>query len=72
MKTASLLACGLLLAGCAGYRPAATSGQVLARQYAARGMHGALTGAEAQAIADTYRKSIGAPPANRPEPASPQ
>lgn len=69
MKTAPLFACGLLLAGCADYSPAATSSQVLARQYAARGVHGAMTGAEAQAIADIYRKTIGAHPADTPEPA---
>jgi hypothetical protein len=68
MKTVSLVACGLLLAGCAEYRPAVTSGQVLARQYAAQGMHGAMTGAEAQAIANAYRKSIGTHPADMPEP----
>jgi hypothetical protein len=67
MKHASLIACGLLLTACAQYRPAATADQVLARQYAARSIHGAMTGAEAQAIAESYRKAIGTRPADPPE-----
>jgi hypothetical protein len=63
MKTALLIAC-LLLTGCETMPPAATSDQVLARQYAARGAHGVLSGSEAQAISDSYRKTIGAPAAN--------
>lgn len=64
MKIASLAACGMLMAGCVDYGPAVTSDRVLAHQYAARNVHGVLPGAEAQIVADNYRRNIGAHPAD--------
>ena len=67
MKQIALVIC-LALAGCAdGYRPAATSDDALAAQYKSRTPHGVMTGAEGQAIADAYRKSIAAQPAPPPD-----
>lgn len=54
----------LLLAGCAA-PPAgryATADTVLAAQYDAGGAHGAMRGAEADAILDAYARRIAAPP----------
>ena len=67
MKRLALLVCACL-AGCAdAVHPAATSDQVLAAQYRARGPRGAMTGTEAGIIAQAYRKDIAAPPAPMPD-----
>ena len=66
MKRLALIIC-VCLSGCADVHPAATSDQVLAAQYRARGPRGAMTGTEAGIIAEAYRKNIAAPPAPMPD-----
>jgi hypothetical protein len=56
-----------LLMGCTYTRgePAATTDSVLAAQYRASGVHGAMTGSESQKVTDSYQQQIGtanAPP----------
>jgi hypothetical protein len=56
--------CGFLLlslCGCASQavRPSPTADQVMAEQYRAEGARGAISGPEAAAIAQTYRRGIG-------------
>jgi hypothetical protein len=64
MKTTTYILALLALAGCAqGVHPAATADDVLAAQYRTRTPHGAMAGAEAGIIADSYRKNIAAGPA---------
>lgn len=59
-----LIFCGFLflgLCGCAdrAVRPTPTAEQVMAEQYRAEGARGAISGPEAAAIAQAYRRGIG-------------
>ncbi|HEY4266492.1 MAG TPA: hypothetical protein VGM72_14340 [Micropepsaceae bacterium] len=64
MNRAALFLCVLTimgLSGCAGtpVHPSPTADQVMAKQYSARGEHGAIGGPEATAITNAYQNAIG-------------
>jgi hypothetical protein len=66
MNRCFILAFGVVLLGLTGcaddaVKPLATSDQVIAEQYRARGDQGAISGPEISAIADAYRQQIAKP-----------
>ena len=66
MRRAVLILSLLGLGGCAteAVKPSPTANDALAAQYRAQGEHGAMSGAELQAVVDAYRRDIAKPAAS--------